>query len=121
DATKAEVVVAADGEVQVVKTTTATVGELLDDLGIDVNQYDVLSHGENTEIEDGMEIFFENANKIILTIDGETEEYYTVTTTVGEFFADIEQQFTVHDDISHNYLMLLEDSLEIEVNIAYPI
>lgn len=121
DATKAEVVVAADGDVQVVKTNTDTVGELLDDLGIDVGKYDILSHGENTEIKDGMQIYYETAKKVFLTIDGETEEYQTTATTVGEFFEQEDLTFSRYDEISHNTLVLLEDEVEIEVEIAFPV
>lgn len=121
DATKAEVVIAADGDFQTIKTHTATVGELFDDLGIDVGQHDELSHGENTEIVDGMEIQFETAHKILLTIDGETEEYYTTAVTVGQFLQQEGLSFTEHDEISHNYIEVLKDDMEIEVDEAYQV
>src|SRR5690625_3024333 len=85
DATKAEVVIAADGDIQTVKTHSTTVGELLGDLGYDVGQHDALSHGENTKIVDGMEIQFDTAGRVLLTIDGETEEFFTTAKTVGQF------------------------------------
>ena len=111
DAAKSEVVIAADGDVQTVKTNTETVGELLKDLGIDVEENDELSHGENTEIVDGMEIRFESANEILLTIDGETEEYKTTAITVGQFFQDEELEFSRYDDISHSDIAILDDDI----------
>ncbi|HLR23280.1 MAG TPA: ubiquitin-like domain-containing protein [Pseudogracilibacillus sp.] len=121
DAAKSEVVIAADGDVQTVKTNTETVGELLKDLGIDVEENDELSHGENTEIVDGMEIRFESANEILLTIDGETEEYKTTAITVGQFFQDEELEFSRYDDISHSDIAILDDDIEIEVTSAVPV
>lgn len=121
DATKAEVVIAADGEEQVVKTHTTTVGELLDDMGIEVSEHDDLSHEENTEVVDGMTIHFDAADEILLTIDGETEEFYTTANTVGEFFEDEELTFKKHDEISHSDMALLEEGLEIEVEKAFPV
>ena len=121
ESTKAEVVIAADGDVQVVKTHEETVGELLDELEIDVEKYDVLSHGEDSEIKNGMEIYFKKAKRVYLTIDGEKEEYLTTAKTVGEFFKEKELSFSKHDDISHNLIEILEHDLNIEVKTAIPI
>lgn len=121
ESTKAEVVIAADGDVQVVKTHEETVGELLDELEIDVEKYDVLSHGEDSEIKNGMEIYLKKAKRVYLTIDGEKEEYLTTAKTVGEFFKEKELSFSKHDDISHNLIEILEHDLNIEVKTAIPI
>lgn len=121
ESTKAKVVIAADGDVQVVKTHEETVGELLDELEIDVEKYDVLSHGEDSEIKNGMEIYFKKAKRVYLTIDGEKEEYLTTAKTVGEFFKEKELSFSKHDDISHNLIEILEHDLNIEVKTAIPI
>lgn len=121
DATKAEVVIAADGDIHTVKTHSTTVGELLEDLGIDVGQHDALSHGENTQIVDGMEIQFDTAGKVLLTIDGETEEFYSTAKTVGQFFQEEGYTFSEHDEISHNNIAVLKDEMEIIVKRAYPI
>ena len=121
ESTKAEVVIAADGDVQVVKTHVNTVGELLDDLGIDVEQYDVLSHKEDSKIQNGMEIYFKKAKRIHVNIDGKNEEYFTTAKTVGEFFEENELTFSKHDDISHNLIEVLENNMEIEVKKAIPI
>lgn len=121
DATKAEVVVAADGDVQVVKTHNTTVGELLDDMGIKVGEYDELSHAENSKIVDGMKIHFDTANEILLTIDGETKEYYTTASTVGEFLNEEGLHITSHDKISPNKMSVLSDGLEIEIDKAFSV
>lgn len=121
DATKAEVVVAADGDVQVVKTHNTTVGELLDEMGIQVGEYDELSHAENSKIVDGMKINFDTANEILLTIDGKTEEYYTTATTVGEFINEEGLHITSHDNISPNKMAVVSDGLEIKIDKAFPV
>src|SRR5699024_9553936 len=110
DAAKAEVVFATDGEEQTVKTDMETVGELLEDLGIDVGKYDELSHGKNAAIVDGMEIHFEKANEVLLTIDGKTEGYHTTAITVGQFFQEEELEFSRYDDISHSNIEILGEN-----------
>src|SRR5699024_11213106 len=110
-----------DGEERTVKTTTDTVGELLDDLGVEVGEHDELSHGEKTEIEDGMKIEYESSNQILLTIDGEQEEYHTTAETVGEFFQEEDLTFSKHDEITHSNVEVLRDNIEIEVEKAFPV
>src|SRR5699024_10773667 len=82
DGNKVEVVYTADGDVQTVKTHTATVGELLDDLGIDLGKHDELSHEEQAQIKDGMEITLDSANEVDVIVDGEAETYYSTAETV---------------------------------------
>jgi len=121
DATKAEVVVAADGDVQTVKTHTTTVGELFDDLGIDIGKYDELSHGKNDKIVDGMKIRYKTANKIYVTIDDETTKYYTTAMTVGEFLEEEQIKISKYDHVSHNDMAVLNDGLEIKIKKAFPV
>lgn len=121
DTMKSEVVFAADGEVQTIKTDSDTVGELLDDLGIDVGKYDELSHGENEAIVDGMEIRFKKANHILLTIDDKTKEYQTTAITVGQFLEEEDLDFSRYDDISHSNIEILTNDTEIVVHKAFPV
>lgn len=121
DGMKAEVVFAENGEEHTVKTTTDTVGEFLDDQGVEVGTHDELSHGENAAIEDGMKIEYETSNKVLLTIDGETEEYHTTAETVGEFFQKEGLEFSKHDEITQNNAEDIRDNIEIEVEKAFPV
>lgn len=121
EATKSEVVVAADGEVQTVKTRIETVGELLDELGIDVGENDELSHAINEKIKDGMEINFETAQKITLIIDGEKEEFLTTAETVGQFFKEEEITFSEHDEVSRSSIEIINGNMEIVINTAFPV
>ncbi|HLR54740.1 MAG TPA: ubiquitin-like domain-containing protein [Pseudogracilibacillus sp.] len=121
DGMKAEVVFAENGEEHTVKTTTDTVGEFLDDQGVEVGTHDELSHGENAAIEDGMKIEYETSNKVLLTIDGETEEYHTTAETVGEFFQNEGLEFSKHDEITQNNAEDIRDNIEIEVEKAFPV
>lgn len=121
EATKAEVVLAADGDVQVVKTHATTVGELFDELSIDVNEHDEVSHDETEQIVDGMNINYKMANKIAVTIDGETEEYYSTALTVGKFLEEQNIEVEKHDYISHYDRYILKDDLEITIEQAIPV
>src|SRR5699024_3890693 len=101
--------------------STENVSELLYDLDIDGEQNDDQSLDESTEVVDDKEIRFEEENEILLTIDGETEEYKTTAITVGQFFQDEELEFSRYDDISHSDIAILDDDIEIEVTSAVPV
>lgn len=121
DATKAEVVIAADGEVQVVKTHMTTVGELLEEVGIQVGEYDELSHAENAEVFDGMKINFDTAKEVLLTVDGETDVHNTTAETVDEFLQEVDLDISDHDKLSPSDKTELKEGLEIKVDKAFEV
>lgn len=121
DALKTEIVVAADGETQLVKTYHNTVGDVLDELGISIEEHDHLSHSETSQIEDGMEIFFKTANKVVLTIDGIDHIHYTTADTVEQFFEEEDISFSKHDDISHESAQEITEDLNIVVDTAFQV
>lgn len=121
DALKSEVVIAADGETHVVKTSHQTVGDLLKEMGITVKEHDHVSHPGKAEIKDGMEIFYKTANKINLTIDEETNKFFTTADTVKQFLEENDLSLSEHDDISHELTYQIEDDLNITVNKAFEV
>lgn len=121
EAAKTEVVVAEDGEEQVVKTHVNTVGELFDNLGIDVGEDDALSHEFDSEIVDGMQIDFDSAYQVVVVVDGEIEEYVTTAKTVGEFFEEKNITLTKYDDVSVSNMQAVKEELRIEISKAFPV
>ncbi|MEJ8777278.1 ubiquitin-like domain-containing protein [Pseudogracilibacillus sp. ICA-222130] len=121
DEAKAEVVIAADGDVQKVKTSSDTVGELLDDVGVDFEQHDELSHEATTEVVDGMEIVVESANKVTVNIDGEEEVYNSTAETVGEFLEEENIEVKKHDVVSYNDMAVLQDDMFIDIDRAFKV
>lgn len=121
DTLKAEVVVAADGDVQVVKTSSETVGELMQDLGYDITNKDEISHNTSDSVFDGMEIDFTQAKEVTVVIDGEEETYETTAPTVGIFFEAEGIDFNKYDEISVSPISLIDDGDTIEITTAIPV
>ncbi|HLS66764.1 MAG TPA: ubiquitin-like domain-containing protein [Pseudogracilibacillus sp.] len=121
EATKTEVVLAADGDVQVVKTHATTVGELFDELSIDVSEHDALSHDEDEQIVDGMNINYKMAKRVTVTVDGETTDYYSTALTVGKFLDEQQIEIGKQDYISHYDRYVLKDDTEITIEHAIPV
>src|SRR5699024_5031795 len=115
EAMSAEVAVAYNDEKKVVKTHADTVEELLDELGIDVGEHDAVSYDLNTNIENGMNIEYKSAKRIIVTIDGESKEYFTIFDTLEQFMEAEEIEFSEHDYVSLKPEVELEDGLRLTV------
>lgn len=71
-------------DTETVWTTAETVGELLDDMNQEVGEHDKVEPGLNERLESGMDIAYQEAFPVTVTSDGETEEIWTVSTTVGD-------------------------------------
>lgn len=121
EATKAEVVITDNGEIQTISTNSNTVGDLLHELEITVGAYDFLSHDETELIEDGMEITYKTAKQITVSIDGKEQDYYTTANTIGDFFKEQNLSFKERDEISHQLTEETEAGLHIEVAKAYQV
>lgn len=121
ETTKIEVVFADNGEDISVNTHANTVAELLEELGIEVGEHDKLSHDKQTSIENGMEISYQVAKQITVTVDGNEQTFYTTAETVGDFFEEEGLHFSSHDELSHEHTTLIENGLSITVDQAFPI
>lgn len=121
ETTKVEVIFANNGKNITVHTNANTVGELLEELGIEVGEHDKLSHNKETSIENGMEISYEMAKQVTVTIDGNERTFYTTAETVGDFFKEEGLFFSSHDNLSHEHTTLIENGLSITVDQAFQI
>jgi resuscitation-promoting factor RpfB len=73
-----------DGEAHTVHTYASTVGELLDDQGVTVNEHDSLSPSPNASIGDGGKIVLQRGRVLHLTVDGEKRDAWVRATTLGQ-------------------------------------
>ncbi|MUK88084.1 DUF348 domain-containing protein [Ornithinibacillus sp. L9] len=121
EATKTDVTVSNNGEIETVKTHADTVKELLDEIAITVGEHDALSHSMDAPIENGMEIEYKTAKQVIVTIDGEEKEYFTVADTIGSFLGENNLSFSDRDDISHSKDEEISDGLQLTVNQAFQV
>jgi resuscitation-promoting factor RpfB len=78
------VTIEVDGQKHQVNTYASTVGELLEDEGLKVNEHDALSPSPNASIGDGGTIMLQRGRQLHLTIDGEQRSLWVRATTVGQ-------------------------------------
>ncbi|GAB3805444.1 ubiquitin-like domain-containing protein [Virgibacillus kimchii] len=121
EATKAEVVIIDNDKEHTIDTHKSTVAEVLDEVGITVGQHDELSHELDDAIENNMEIDYQTAKEIIVTLNGEENLFYTTADTVEAFFNEKDLSFADQDDVSHQSTDLIKDGLHIEVTEAFEV
>ncbi|HEV2778103.1 MAG TPA: transglycosylase family protein [Actinophytocola sp.] len=73
-----------DGQTREVNTYASTVGEVLEDEGLNVTEHDSLSPSPNADIGDGGKIVLQRGRLLHLTIDGEKRDLWVRATTVGQ-------------------------------------
>ena len=115
DTLKPEVTVSTEGEEHIIKTDKETVGEVFDELGIELKEADEVVPAKDTELEDGMEITHAASKDVVVVTDGEDENYSSTKETVGELIANEEIHYSEHDELSHQVHEQLEDGLVINI------
>ncbi len=118
ETTKLTVTVTSNDEEQTVRTHAKTIKELLEELEIEIGEYDDLSPNADTALEDDMEVFHKEAKQIYLTIDDEIQEFYTTEDSVGAFLEAEHLTFSEHDLISFHEDDQIVDGLTLQVTTA---
>lgn len=121
EGTKKTVALSIDGEEVVVKTHAATIGDVLEDLNVTVNDADFLSHPEDTIVQDKLSFIWEPARKVTIK-DGEKEnEVWTTAKTIHELLNEEQIKVNEHDKINLALNTTITDNQKIVIERAFPI
>jgi uncharacterized protein YabE (DUF348 family) len=82
-----------DGKSQEVTVFGGTVGDVLDAEGIDVSARDIVAPSLDESIDDGSAISVRFARQLELTVDGDSETYWTTETTVSRALDRLGERF----------------------------
>ncbi|WP_079477416.1 G5 and 3D domain-containing protein [Halobacillus salinus] len=121
-ATKASVQVTENGQTELVRTHADTVGELLTDLGVEVEAHDELSHELSEPITFGMDVTYIPSKSINLAVDDKkSKSYFTTAKTVGEFLEEENVDVKERDDLSHEANAQVENGMDIHIDHAFQV
>jgi len=84
--TQREVTLSVDGYPLSFHTHQASVDAFLEEIGVEVNEADIVLPGLHTDLDD--QVIIERAKRVILEVDGQTLERYTHSKTVGDFLLE---------------------------------
>jgi uncharacterized protein YabE (DUF348 family) len=72
-----------DGQAREIRSSGSTVGEVLEDEGIDVGEHDVVTPSLDTPVRDGSRIAVSFARPLELSVDGKTTRHWVTATSVA--------------------------------------
>jgi len=90
-----------------------TVADLLEETGVEVSKYDVVSPDLSSYISSSQTVVIQRVKKVSVKIAGETKDYFTTANTVGDFLKEKGIDLNYHDIIN----LPVDTELEIENNL----
>ncbi len=105
------------GTVTEVETKANTLEDLLYVKGIELDEYDTLSHELDTALTDDVNIVITEGVSVTFIIDGEETEYLAkADTAIGTAIGDLKEKKEVEHIYTSSYATLLEDGETYELN-----
>src|SRR5690606_14678014 len=106
--TAKKVTLTVDGQPETMYTTAINVGQLLNELDIEINEFDKVSHEAREAIVENMEITIDRAFEIKVVDGGKASSYWTTKTSV--------KQFLQENDIELDRLDKIEPALNEQID-----
>ncbi|MGH3367828.1 MAG: transglycosylase family protein [Nocardioidaceae bacterium] len=88
------VTMSVDGKVTEVNTTGDTVGQVLEDEGIAVDDHDAVAPSTTSSVADGSRIAVRFGRELALQVDGEKDTYWVTATSVNEALGQLGFRFS---------------------------
>lgn len=121
EGTKKTVALTLDGEKVVVKTHADTIGDMLNELDINVKEADYLSHKPETVLKDELSLVWEPAKKVEITDGNHSEAVWTTAKTVNQLLAKEDIKLTEHDKINVSLNDQIFANMGIKIERAFPL
>lgn len=119
EATKATVTVRIDGEESTVSTHATTVGELIEELGWNVSEYDEITPTKDTKIASHLVIDWLIAKEVTLVVNGEEEVIKTTASDVQTLLEKENITVGEHDKINQQLDKPIEEGMKIVYDPAF--
>ncbi|ARF17558.1 G5 and 3D domain-containing protein [Sporosarcina ureae] len=103
------------------RTAAATVGEVLAANDVKVQKHDLVEPAVNTSLENDTEIKWQKANKVIIDVDGKTQELWTTEATVNDVLKTAEIEVATHDEIEPALETKITENQPIAIAKAFPV
>ncbi|MCI3986735.1 ubiquitin-like domain-containing protein [Bacillus vallismortis] len=124
--TKQSVSVSINGKKKHIRTHAKTVGDLLETLDIETRDEDKITPAKQTKITADMDVVYEAAKPVKLTINGKEKTLWSTAKTVGALLDEQDVDVKEHDqidpaidtDISKDMQINIEPAFQVTVNDA---
>ncbi|MCL7749283.1 G5 and 3D domain-containing protein [Halalkalibacter alkaliphilus] len=124
EATKATVTISMDGEEVTVQTHASTVAELMKEQEWEVQEYDFIDPGLDTEIKGNLTITWDQAKKVFVTIQGHEEPVWTTADDVEQLIQELNIDFkeehdliapALNEEITDRMNLIYESAFQVEL------
>ncbi|ARJ39103.1 MULTISPECIES: G5 and 3D domain-containing protein [Sporosarcina] len=103
------------------RTAAATVGEVLAANDVKVQEHDLVEPTVNTPIENDTKIKWQKANKVVIDVDGKTQELWTTEATVNDVLKTANIEVTTHDEVEPALATKITENQPIAIAKAFPV
>ncbi|MBS4198003.1 G5 and 3D domain-containing protein [Lederbergia citri] len=121
EGTKKTVALSVDGEKMIVKTHAETIGDMLKDLNVVVDEDDFISHSLNTAVKNKLNVVWEPAKKVTIQDGDHEEDVYTTAKTVKEFMESQRLNIDDHDKLNYSLEDPIYENLKLVIDRAFPL
>ncbi|MBD1383509.1 G5 and 3D domain-containing protein [Metabacillus arenae] len=121
EGTKNTVNLTVDGKEQQIRTHADTVGDLLKDLKIDVRNEDRVTPKANTELTSDIDVVYDHAQSVQLTMGDERRTIWTTAKTVEQLIEEEEIDINEHDIIKPALSSKIEEGLKLDIKKAFQV
>ncbi|WP_234396840.1 G5 and 3D domain-containing protein [Bacillus massiliglaciei] len=119
--TKHTVTLKLDGKEQVVRSHSATVKDMFNEMGVEVQAEDSVTPSIDSPVTENTEITWEPAREIEVNVDGKTQKFRTTKDTVGELLQEQGIKVTKNDSLHPKKDAKIEKNMEISIEKAFPL
>ncbi|PAC80349.1 hypothetical protein CHI05_17570 [Bacillus sp. 7788] len=119
--TKQSITISINGKEKTIRTHEETVAQLLSDLGIKTRAEDHISPSLNTKIEDNMNIVYDAAIPVHLTLDGKEKTIWTTDQTVGALLKNEKIDIGKHDQVTPGKNDKIKKDMNLVVQQAFQV
>ncbi|AXI00715.1 DUF348 domain-containing protein [Sporosarcina sp. PTS2304] len=121
DGKKKNVTLDLNGKQIELRTAASTVEEVLAAQDVEVKPHDHVEPAMTTPLENGLAIQWEEAKKVAVAVDGDTQELWTTKKTVQEVLKEAAIEVTTHDEVEPALSTAVSDNQPITVAKAFQV
>ncbi|MEK5521022.1 ubiquitin-like domain-containing protein [Heyndrickxia sp. FSL W8-0423] len=119
ETTKKTVAMTLDGKEKIIRTHSETVGNILEELDIELHSKDYLSLPVETAVKDKLSFVWEPAKQVHLSIDGKQRSVWTTEDTVKDLLKDENIEIGSHDQIRPKLDENISENMKIDISKAF--
>ncbi|MGE8207428.1 ubiquitin-like domain-containing protein [Heyndrickxia sp. NPDC080065] len=119
ETTKKTVAMTLDGKKKEIRTHSNTIGDILEDLDIQLHSKDYLSLPVETKVKDNLSFVWEPAKQVHLTLDGKNRTIWTTVDTVQDLLEDENIKLGNYDQVRPEIDQNIIENMRIDISKAF--